>query len=496
MNGFLPRRRVIADRHPRCGRGTRSRAVFACLAGGITLVAGCAQFHPQPISAAANATTLDERGLDNPRLRKFIKIGLETDGEATPSSRWDLPALTLAALYYHPDLDIARAKLAGAKAGAVTAAQRPNPTLSFQDLGYNATIATPSPWAIAPVINFLIETADKREYRTAAAQHLTEAARRDLATAAWTVRGGVRTALLDLWAARRRLALMQQRLELQGQLVGFLERQHAMGEVSALDLSRERLMRNQIELALRDTERQEADSRARLAGAIGIPNHALDGIDLSFDEFDRAAGIEPLPRIGTLRRQALLGRSDVQALLEEYAAAQSALQLQIARQYPDVTLSPGYGYDAGSNVYLLLSAVELPIFNQNQGPIAEAEARRQEAAARFTALQAQIIGAIDSAAANYGAAIKTLSAASSLLAGERSRESRLSRSLRAGEIDRPALVTAKLERVTAEISRLDAVVQQRQALGRLEDALQQPLFDPASRIFAPETNPRTSPEPT
>ncbi len=462
----------------------------------MTLVAGCARFRAEPISAAENATALEERGLDNPRLLKFIAIGLAPDRASVTPDRWDLSTLTLAALYYHPDLDVARAKVAGAQAGTVTASQRPNPTLSFQDLSYNATIATPSPWAIAPVINFLIETAGKREYRTAAAQHMTEAARRDLATAAWAVRGGVRAALLDLWAARRRLALMQRRLELQGQLVGFLERQFAAGEASALDLSRERVRRNQIELTVRDIEGQEAESRARLATAIGISNHALDEINVSFDAFDQALGNTPLPQIRTLRRQALLGRSDVQGLLEEYAAAESALQLQIARQYPDVTLSPGYGYDAGSDVYLLLPAAELPIFNQNQGPIAEAEARREGVAARFTALQAQIIGSIDSAVASYGAAVKTVTTASSLLAGERSRESRMSRSLQSGETDRPALVTVRLERITAELSRLDAVIQQRQALGRLEDALQHPMFDPAGKIFAPETNPRTAPEPS
>jgi len=39
-----------------------------------------------------------------------------------------------------------------------------------------------------------------------------------------------------------------------------------------------------------------------------------------------------------------------------------------------------------------VGADRLPIFNQNQGPIAQALANRQQAAANFTALQAQIDG--------------------------------------------------------------------------------------------------------
>ena len=43
---------------------------------------------------------------------------------------------------------------------------------------------------------------------------------------------------------------------------------------------------------------------------------------------------------------------------------------------------------------MLLPAVDLPLFNQNQGPIAQARARREQAAARFTALQTQIIDSL------------------------------------------------------------------------------------------------------
>ena len=94
-------------------------------------------------------------------------------------------------------------------------------------------------------------------------------------------------------------------------------------------------------------------------------------------------------------------RPDILASLSEYAAAQSAVQLEIAKQYPDVHLGPGYEYDQGQNKWALGLSVELPVRNRNQGPIAEAQAKREEAAARFIDLQARVIAEIDRALATH-----------------------------------------------------------------------------------------------
>lgn len=454
----------------------------------VTFTAGCVRYSPEPLSPADRAAAIGARTLENPRLLKFISL---EHASAPTGKRWDLADLTLAALYYHPDLDIARAKLAEARAGVITAGQIPNPSLSFEDLAYDATAGT---WTVAPVINFLIETFGKREYRTKEAGALVDAARSDLATASWQVRGGVRDALLNLWAAQRRLALLRQRLDLQDQLVTMLEHRFAAGEASALDVARERTIRNQISLAVRDAERQGVDARTQLAVAIGIPRQGLDEVDLDFSAFENPA--QPAPDTGTLRREALIGRSDVQALLADYAAAESAVALQVANQYPNITLSPGIGYDAGHDVYRLLPAADLPVFNQNQGPIAQARARREMAAARFTALQTRIIGAVDGTAASYRAAAQALATADALATGEEQRERRVLRSFQAGEVDRPTLVTAQIERMVAEQSRFEAMVQKGQALGALEDALQHPLYEPGAIFSVPQTNPRLPPEPS
>lgn len=461
--------------------------VVVIFAGGF--VAGCVQYRSEPLSAATEADSLATRTLSNPRLQKFIEVGLPPRRKSRTRTSWGLAELTLAALYYHPDLDVARAKLVSAQAGIVTAAQIPNPTLSGSVL-YNSTTAIPSPWTAGQVVNFLIETLGKREHRTARARELAEAAREDLATATWQVRGRVRSALLNLWAAQRRLALIDRRLKLQQQFVTLLQRSFAEGQSSALDVSRERINLDQISLAVRDEERQRAEGRVQLATAIGVTVSALQNAVLSFDAFERPPRFRIT--IGNLRRQALLHRSDVQALLAEYEAAQSNLQLQVVQQFPNFTLGPGYTFDQGDNKYNLDLAIDLPILNQNQGPIAEAIARRKEAAARFVALQAQIIGSIDSALVSYRAATQAIATADELVASGRHREEEVSRLFAAGQVDRSTVLTAELEVAAIEVSRFEAVMRQRQSAGALEDALQYPVFEPGIKLFTWDTNPRAS----
>ena len=79
---------------------------------------------------------------------------------------------------------------------------------------------------------------------------------------------------------------------------------------------------------------------------------------------------------------------------------------EVAKQYPDVRLSPGYQYDQGDNEWSLGLSVDLPILNQNQGGIAEAEARRTEAAAKFNAIQAKVVAEIDRGTVVYKAALE------------------------------------------------------------------------------------------
>ncbi|HUY04913.1 MAG TPA: TolC family protein, partial [Rhodocyclaceae bacterium] len=177
----------------------------------------------------------------------------------------------------------------------------------------------------------------------------------------------------------------------------------------------------------------------------------------------------------SLRSAALANRADLLAALARYAASQSALQLEIARQYPDLRIGPGYQWDQGAEKWSLGIGLTLPLFNRNQGQIARAKAQRELAAARFIALQARDIARTERALAGYRAALSALDTAQSLSATQQSRAQAAQRRFAAGDSDRSALDQAQLRALAAENTRLSASLQAQRALGALEDAIERPL---------------------
>lgn len=384
--------------------------------------------------------------------------------------------LMLAAFYFHPELDVARAQWAVTEAGRVTAGERPNPTAAVAP-GRNTTTATPSPRIVTAALDLTLETAGKRGYRIAQAVQLAEAARLNIASVAWQVRSRVRSGLLDLYGARESEALLRQQQTIHAENLRILEFQYQEGAISAFELTQARLASDSARLALHDAERRSAEARVQLADAIGVPVSALEGVEFSFESFDELPTDLPVPDV---RSRALLNRADILGALAEYAASQSKLQLEIARQYPDVHLGPGYEYDQGDDKWSLGLSLTLPVFSRNEGAIAEARARRAEAAARFDALQARVLAEISLAVAAYRTALRKQMDASAMLA-DLTRQERVAQSmLEAGEISGSDLAALRLQLSVSTLARLDALLQAQRAAGQLEDAVRRPLGVPSA----------------
>lgn len=184
----------MATRHHPEERFTVNRWVSLILIG---LLLGCARYHPQPLEPPKVEAELRGRTLSDPGLRSFLEQNLPTKPPVWPLREWDLENLTLVAFYYHPDLDVARARVGVAEAGIVTAGGRPNPSVGFQPRFNVDAPASKSPWTFGLAFDLPIETAGKRGYRIARAQALTEAARLELAETGWKVRRGVRASLAE-----------------------------------------------------------------------------------------------------------------------------------------------------------------------------------------------------------------------------------------------------------------------------------------------------------
>lgn len=450
----------------------RSSPIILALALASVVGAGCQHYQPAPLSPEKSATAFDARSLSDPALRKFLEMNLGFEISFWPTTGWDFDSLTLAAFYFHPDLEVARDQWAVAKAGEKTAGGRPNPTVSVTP-GYSVNPAAgTSAWFPGLAIDQPVETAGKRDKRLVHAGQLSEAARLNIFTAAWQVRNTLRVALIHLSDALKRKILFQAQLDAQEKLIGSLEQRVQAGALASYELTTARIAREKIRLNLDEAARQAVENSGRAAAAVGVPASALNSAAINFAWKVPADTELTTPEF---RRQALLGRADVRGALADYAASQSALELEIAKQWPDVHLGTGYQFDQGENKFSLGLSAEIPVFNRNQGPILEAKARRAEAAARFIALQAKVLGDIDRAVAGYRHAQARLATLQDLRAARKKQRDALAAQVQAGGADRLDLLNLQVESALGELIEWDGGIKAMLAFAQLEDAIQRPL---------------------
>jgi outer membrane protein TolC len=442
---------------------------------GVLFLAGCAvqRYQPAPIVASATASGFESRNLADPGLQSFEEQNLSHPVSPWPPKTWDLQTLSLAALYFNPALDAARARVAGTEASLVTAGARPNPSLSIAP-------GIPTPYLLTLDFAFPIETAGKRRYRIQVARNLDQAARFDLADSAWTILIGVRLALLNYFVASRNVELLRSEEKVRAEQVSILEQVFSVGEIPRIDLDLARIELSKTRVAIRTAEGQVSEAKAALAAAVGIPMVGLEGAEFSWPDMETPPTVESLSP-DEVQRDAVLNRLDVRRSLAQYAATESDMQLQIAKQYPDINIGPGYTYEERSSFFTVGLSTSVPLFNRNQGPIAEAEARRKQAAASFLQTQAQVIARSERALAVYTATLKELAEAQSLYELQENQLQIIQQTIRAGAANRLSLDGAQLQLSVLARARLDALGRAQRTLGDLEDAVQRPL-DPGGML--------------
>jgi outer membrane protein TolC len=415
------------------------------------------------------------RSLTDPNLRDFVNRDLSNSPTAWPPSQFDLKSLTLAALFYHPDIAAARAKIVTAQAAEITAGASPNPTVTLLPTWVENTFQGEVPWLFAASFDVPIETAGKRRKRIEQARLAANAAQAAYGETAWTVRSRLRAALVEYFCAQRSLDLFKSEAQLELQLTNLLSQRFQAGDASQFEVTVAETEALSARIALRSAESRLADARLAIAAAIGLPSGAFKDISLSWPQFD--APPSDLS-IDSLQGAGLVNRSDIRRSLAEYAVADAGLRLEIAKQYPDLHLEPGYEFDQGEHKFSLGPSVAIPLFDRNRGPIAEASAKRDEAATAFLALQADAIESMEKAMTDYHFALAEWNEADHAAAKLQTRiQKAMEIQVRLGAADKLSLFYTQLQNYTALQARLESLRKVQNAIGALEDAIQHPLFD-------------------
>ena len=433
----------------------------------IVSACGFQSYTARPIDTKKVLETLQDRSTNNTEFQAYLSAQDYPENKL-PISIWGENELTLSALFFHPDLNLARAQLKAAQASETTAAERPEIGLNgSQDR--HSQHENKSPWTYHLGIDIPIVTAGKRDAQIARASGLTEASRIEIAQAAWRVHSRVARTLLDYQYLLKHCAILKNEVELRSLISDMLVKRMDAGMASSIEVTNARIALQKAEQAYISESGRIPVLGATLANDAGLSLSTFKKIKLKPYEQASTNGLDDL------QYEALINRLDIRASLARYEAAEAKLRLEIAKQYPDIILSPSKTLDQGDKIWSLGFSSLLTLINKNRGMIAEATSLREVEIAQFEVLQAKVIGDLNETKAAYLASIDAKIKAQSLADTQQKRSQQTERQFNAGFTDRLEFTNTKLENIIAQEITLSTDYQVQIAKLNLEDVLQRPL---------------------
>ena len=445
------------------------------LVGFCLLLGACAKqdYTASPINVESSFASIAAREPGDAGFRDF----LQQNGYSVsdwPLKHWEIDTLTLAGLYFHPQLKADIAGLAVFDADAGIASQRRNPRVSLPLENRGEDRGTP--WAFGVVTQFLYERKDKRLARIAQAEAKKQAALVRVEQKAWSMYIGMHRDLVAYREVRRRHELLGEQQGLLEQILELTQRRYDLGRASSFEVSSARLQLQRLNLELTNLESATLDAFQKVSNRTGLSNGKISRSELVIESL-MVQRPSFLNELGSNSHSFLLEHYDIRAGLFDYLSFEAALKLEIEKQYPDVNLSPGFVLEQGDNIFSLGAQWLLPIFHNNDAQIERALAQREYRQRQFIALQTRLHNELENRSQKFHTASAAWQEARDLVKELQSRQSTLRRQYDLGYIDRLNLLGSQLETVRARLSTLGLETAMLNALVALEEIVQVPVHD-------------------
>ncbi len=278
------------------------------------------------------------------------------------------------ALKHNHALLAARTTIDQDEALEVQANLRPNPTI-FGDWEY-LPLFSPSAWSGSYLQNsteadlglsYLFERGKKRQHRLRAARDVTAQARSLVADNERTLTFNVASQFFNVELAESTLELAERDVKSFQQTVDVSEITYKAGGMSEDDYLKIELQLLQYQTDYEQSlmaKDQELDDLRNMLGYDAVPT-----------DYDVAGTLayEPLTaKMEDLQLKALQNRPDLRAAQQGVTAARSQWELQKSEGKVDVTGQFNYSHVSDLNTATVYVSVPLPVFNRNQGNIAQA----------------------------------------------------------------------------------------------------------------------------
>lgn len=362
---------------------------FAPVIMGLLLASGCQHIAPAPLDLATSHESIAARNLDVEQVRDYASMLLtDSGGQGAAFNTGD--GLTMheaqaVALWYNLDLRIARLQADQAQAVAKASGRWSDPELGVEmgekrvdaeEAGFlhDAGSATRS-WINAGSLSVTIPLSGRLGAQKRFHGAENNAAQLRAAEAEWQTLSQVREAWARWTFARENARLLEEHLSL---LSGFSDTAGSLAQAGELPSPSARLFRiEQLRLSAEGDRAKSAEGEARLGliQLLGLMPGTPVELVPSLESLGTATSPPPpLEQHPTLRR-----------MQAEYEVAEKRLQVELRKQYPDVTLSPTYTDEQDETSVVLGLGLPLPLWNANRQGIAEAAAEREVTRARVEA---------------------------------------------------------------------------------------------------------------
>ncbi|HNZ57532.1 MAG TPA: TolC family protein, partial [Methylophilaceae bacterium] len=313
-------------------------------------MAGCSfqKYVTKPVEPATYIAKLERKDPTSAEFNQYL-LNNGYAAERLPIQQWGSVELTYCALFFHPSLDVARAQWRSAQSAEATVAERTAPTINGNIAHSDDSDPSKKPFAFGLSIDIPIDTVNKRNIRIENAQHLSQAAKLEIAQAAWQLRSNITQTLTEYRFNEAQLRLITEEELRRQEIANLYQKRVSAGAASNIELSNAKMQLQTVTSALNTVQQNKLVLRSKLASNTGLPLAKVETMPL---ELDNKRKSEDIPD-KELQTSALLNRIDIRIALERYATAETKLKLEIAKQYPDIVISPGVAYEFGDNIWSL-----------------------------------------------------------------------------------------------------------------------------------------------
>jgi cobalt-zinc-cadmium efflux system outer membrane protein len=376
--------------------------------------------------------------------------------------------LVAVALRLNPELRATRLAVGEAQALLITAGVWPNPEIG---VSWRAAAGDAAGYQLDADMLFDLLVTGERSARKDAAAARIDGARARVVAAEWDLVSRVRGQTLEVLAGERLMVVLEGELALREEFLSLVRRRQELGEGTELDVATAELERAQLQRDVRLARASVAGARRGLNLMLGLPpGYALalsgSGQPVAATVVDDLAGEE-------LDQRLLAGRFELRALEAAYQESEHALRAAVLAQYPHLRLGPAASHEGDEgNFFGLAVGLTLPIFDHNQGEIAERRAIRETRRAEYIALLHSLRAGAHDKAAQLRAARAELEAQQATLLPSLERASRLfERAFQARDIGILDWAAARQRAMEAQKGILDATIRYRRATIELEAAI-------------------------